>query len=95
MVRNRVFAVLLCGLMLCSTGIAVHADDGGQQVPEQITGDLTGDGVMNVVDVIVMQKFILGRLKLPHSLILNIDFNDDGAVNAFDLAVLKRMVTDS
>ncbi|MBR6616657.1 MAG: dockerin type I repeat-containing protein, partial [Oscillospiraceae bacterium] len=70
----------------------VQAETG---MPPKVVGDLTGDGVMNNVDIIVMQKYILGRLMLPQTLIAELDFNDDGKVNAFDLAVLKRRVAQN
>ncbi|MBR4101779.1 MAG: dockerin type I repeat-containing protein [Oscillospiraceae bacterium] len=89
MKRNRIHAALLCAALLLSSGAQVQADT---DVPAKVVGDLTGDGVMNNVDVIVMQKYILGRLMLPQTLIAELDFNDDGKVNAFDLAVLKRWV---
>ena len=89
MKRNRIHAALLCAVMLLSQGVQVQAETG---MPPKVVGDLTGDGVMNNVDVIVMQKYILGRLMLPQTLIAELDFNDDGKVNAFDLAVLKRRV---
>lgn len=89
MKRNRIHAALLCAVMLLSQSVQVQAETG---MPPKVVGDLTGDGVMNNVDIIVMQKYILGRLMLPQTLIAELDFNDDGKVNAFDLAVLKRWV---
>jgi len=89
MKQNRIHAAIVCAALLLSSGVQVHAET---DVPAKVIGDLTGDGVMNNVDVIVMQKYILGRLMLPQTLIAELDFNADGKVNAFDLAVLKRMV---
>ena len=92
MKRNRIHAALLCAVMLLSQSVQVQAETG---MPPKVVGDLTGDGVMNNVDIIVMQKYILGRLMLPQTLIAELDFNDDGKVNAFDLAVLKRRVAQN
>lgn len=92
MKRNRIYAAALCAAMLLSQGVQAQAET---DMPPKVVGDLTGDGVMNNVDVIVMQKYILGRLMLPQTLIAELDFNDDGKVNAFDLAVLKRWVAQN
>ncbi len=92
MKHNRIFAVLLCAALLLPYDVRVSAET---DVPPKVVGDLTGDGVMNNVDVIVMQKYILGRLMLPQTLIAELDFNADEKVNAFDLAVLKRMVAQT
>lgn len=92
MERHRMAAALICAVVLLTSGVRAAAET---EVPAPVRGDLTGDGVMNNVDVIVMQKYILGRLMLPQTLIAELDFNDDGKVNAFDLAVLKRMVAQN
>lgn len=58
-------------------------------------GDLFGDGSTDIVDLIFMQKYLLGNLQLldeQHSLA---DINQDGIVNVVDLLLLKRKLIDN
>ena len=54
-----------------------------------------GDGSTDIVDLIFMQKYLLGNLQLldeQHSLA---DINQDGIVNVVDLLLLKRKLIDN
>lgn len=51
-------------------------------------GDVNGDGELNVLDIVMMQKWILGAGDL--TIAQAADFNDDGETDIFDLALLKR-----
>ncbi len=73
----------------------IHFESAPADDPEQLAVDLTGDGITNIVDIIVMQKFMLGRLKLPEKLMEPMDVNGDGNVNPFDLAIFKRRLLHS
>ncbi len=54
----------------------------------EIPGDVTDNGILGVTDAVMMQKYLLnaGTMTAP----ARGDLTGDGAVNAFDLAVLKR-----
>ena len=56
-------------------------------------GDVTADGQVNTADVIAMQKWLLctGTMAAPE----NGDLDKDGAINGFDLAILKRRLLHS
>lgn len=51
-------------------------------------GDVNGDGELSVLDIVMMQKWILGAGEL--TVAQAADFNDDGDVDIFDLALMKR-----
>lgn len=60
---------------------------------QTMAGDVNLDGAVSVVDVVALQGYILGRNAITQDAFDNADVAADGAVNGFDLAVLKRMVT--
>ncbi len=60
------------------------------QVEELLLGDLTGDGIVNVNDLLTMKDFIL-KGNVVNSIELG-DLNSDGVINCFDYAILKREI---
>lgn len=56
-------------------------------------GDVNGDGTIDLRDLILLQKYILGvqTFTLPQT--LRADVTQDAAVDVFDLAILKRALT--
>lgn len=55
-------------------------------------GDVNGDNIINISDVITLQKFILGIDDIKIS--SDSDMNRDGKVNVIDLALLKYLVVN-
>ena len=55
---------------------------------EQLMGDVNADSKFTVADAVMLQKYLLctGNLTAPQ----NADLTGDGAVDGFDLAVMKR-----
>ena len=55
----------------------------------QLTGDLNNDGLINVIDVVVLVNHILnpGAVELDGT-----DINNDGTVNVIDVVVLVNMI---
>ena len=77
----------------------IYGNTNDFEYSEQLThaekGDLFGDGSTDIVDLIFMQKYLLGNLQLldeQHSLA---DINQDGIVNVVDLLLLKRKLIDN
>lgn len=52
-------------------------------------GDVNGDGVTGIADIVALQKYIV---RLKTDVAGNADVNGDGVVNVFDDVILKRMV---
>ncbi len=53
-----------------------------------LKGDCNADGKFSVLDTIMLQKYLFGKGELTAP--QNVDLTEDGAVDAFDLAVMKR-----
>lgn len=89
---------LICALIACSNLIwcigsmsnAVQAAEVTQSpnIASEIRGDINGDKVITILDVIMLQKWILGIGSLPNW--QNADLDDNGTVDVFDLSLLKR-----
>lgn len=55
-----------------------------------VRGDVNADGSFAVVDIVMMQKYLLGSGKLTEW--MNGDLTADGCIDAFDLAIMKRLL---
>lgn len=82
MKRNKMIAALLCLCMLPGLP-AMQAS-----AAEGVLGDVSGNGEVDVLDAVYLQKWILGVGELPVS--VNADVNEDGSVDIFDLGQLKQ-----
>ncbi len=61
---------------------------------EMIMGDINNDGVFNIADVVIMQKWLLA---VPDITLVNWkagDIFDDNRLDVFDLCLMKRMLTE-
>ncbi|MDE5765314.1 MAG: hypothetical protein K2I00_10215 [Ruminococcus sp.] len=61
---------------------------------EIITGDVNNDGIFNIADVVTMQKWLLD---VPDITLVNWragDICEDNRLDAFDLCLMKRMLTE-
>lgn len=70
------------------TVMAVRA----QSEPAQVPGDITGDGETELLDLVTLQRHILGQDGLTAAQSERADLNADGSVDVFDLALLKRLL---
>ncbi len=59
---------------------------------QPIYGDVNGDDAVTIVDVIALQRYLLDGSDLTEQSAQNADLTQDGRINAFDLAMLKRML---
>ncbi len=59
---------------------------------QTLAGDVNLDGAVSVVDIVALQSCLMGRNPLTQDAADNADVAADQVVNAFDLAVLKKMV---
>lgn len=62
----------------------------GGEAAAQVRGDVNADGVLSSGDLVLMQKYILGRdsLKAPE----NGELNGDGEIDIFDLVALRKLL---
>lgn len=56
-------------------------------IPE---GDVNDDGVFNITDVVTFQKWLYGSTDTKLNVWLVADFCEDGVLNVFDLALMKK-----
>ena len=69
---------------------AYHPDiQSGKVTVSYLPGDLTGDGTVNIFDLILLKKYILNKNTVIYS---NPDTTGDGSVNIFDLILLKKYI---
>ena len=57
-------------------------------------GDVYRDGLVNLTDVVYLQKYLLKQVVLTFEEYQNADVNDDGKVNIFDLMLQKKELLD-
>ena len=62
------------------------------QQPKITIGDINADGICNVADVIMMQKYLLTVEQFTAEQAMVADLNADGRLNAVDLTLLKRIL---
>ena len=61
-------------------------------VVKDLSGDADNDGEIGVMDVVVLQKWLLGIGELPNW--KNADLCEDGIINIYDLLKLKQMLIE-
>ena len=62
------------------------------EVPEEIIGDVNADDAFSVLDVIMLQKWLLNAGDITDAAAG--ELHEDGVLNAFDLAVMKKMLAE-
>ncbi len=86
---KQLCAALTAGTLLC-TGIPVTAAETDVVMsPITLLGDADNSEIVNVTDIVRLTRFVLGS---EVTISLNADLQQDGVLNAFDLALLKGMV---
>ena len=77
-----------------TTAMETTADTSGTEpAPTRPLGDVNGDNAVNVTDIVLLQKVLLGLETLPDlEAFACADTTQDGVIDVFDLALLKRMV---
>ncbi len=79
---------------LIGTGFKVVIDnfEKSETLEVIINGDTSGDGIINALDLLQVQKNILGTYTLSGSYKLAGDTSDDGVVNALDLLQVQKSI---
>ncbi len=89
--RKQIFKRSFAGLVAIGTMCAAMPAF-NITAAQTLAGDVDLDGAVSVVDVVMMQKYLFGKASLSQNAYDNANVAADNAVNAFDLAVLKKMV---
>ena len=70
-------------------------DNGIKLVSEMIPGDVNADGIFNISDVVLLQKWILAVPDTHLAYRKAADLCEDGKINVFDLCLAKRMMLEA
>ncbi|HCR73819.1 MAG TPA: endoglucanase, partial [Ruminococcus sp.] len=65
---------------------------GGGNTGSSVLGDVNCDGAVDVRDITLLVKYILGSGSLSSSALKNADVSSDGKVNVSDVSYLKRQL---
>ena len=57
-----------------------------------VKGDTSGDGIINALDLLQVQKYILGNYDLANEYAQAGDTSGDGTVNALDLLQIQKYI---
>ena len=77
-----------------TTGMTVTISNGDKSVTYTVViyGDLNGDGIINALDLLKVQKHILGVTKLSGASLKAADSSKDNNVNALDLLKVQKHI---
>ena len=62
------------------------------QAPDMLLGDVSGDGTVNILDVVATVNHVLGDNLLDENVQQLADLNSDGIVNVLDLVALINYI---
>ena len=60
-----------------------------------VYGDISGDGIVNVVDIVSVVNYILSSDNPTLDQLIAADFNDDGIINVVDIVTLVSLILDT
>ncbi len=61
-----------------------------QNAPADVKGDVNADGSLTLLDIVMLQKWLLGAGDITDWQAG--DLREDGKLDVFDLAIMKRML---
>ena len=75
----------------CGTGLEIQENHNGvkTRLTLIISGEATGDGMINIMDMLALQDDILGKEKLKESYAQAADVTGDGVVNIMDMLAIQ------
>ena len=75
---------------MVSTGDSITVDNKTYKVV--IYGDTSGDGIINIKDLLFVQRYILKSLNLTNENKVAADVNKDGNVTIKDLLIIQKYI---
>ena len=92
---KRMISAALCFSMAVSAAMAVPSVNAARysMAEEVIDGDVNYDGVFNIADLVTFRKWIMNGSDYIRKEAA--DLNKDGKINAFDYALMRKMVAAS
>ncbi len=87
--RTKLTAMLITAVIM-ATGCAAYAP---AYAADKI-GDINSDGKISAVDIVLLDEYLLCRRMLIEEQLRNCDCTKNGKIDAFDLAVLKKLASE-
>lgn len=91
-IKNSKDVLVTEGLIGTGFKIEVNNSEKTETLNVVINGDTSGDGIINALDLLQVQKNILGTYTLSGVYSLAGDTSDDGVVNALDLLQVQKNI---
>ncbi|MDE5860594.1 MAG: hypothetical protein K2H28_00185 [Ruminococcus sp.] len=91
MKRKKFTAVILSAVICCLNAFSPLISDADDCL---VKGDVNGDDVFNVADVVAFQKWLLTETNAPENW-KSADFNEDDTLDVFDLCLMKKSLVKS
>ncbi len=91
-IKNASGNIVESGKMATGYKVVVKNSNKSEELQVIIKGDTSGDGVVNALDLLQVQKQILGLYTLSDAYKLAGDTSGDGEVNALDLLQVQKQI---
>ena len=80
------------GIEITSSGVVELDSDVTVYAKWLISGDINADNIADVKDIVILQKYLIGKRSLSETEFYVADLNHDGIVNIYDMIYAKRIL---
>ena len=91
-IYNAAGSIVNSGTLATGFKVVVNNSSTVETLEVVIKGDTSGDGIINALDLLQVQKNILGTYNLSGAYSLAGDTSGDGAINALDLLQVQKSI---
>lgn len=92
LIKNSNDVLITDGLIGTGNNITIKNDKTEMTLTIIIKGDTSGDGIVNALDLAMVQKNILKTFTLSEEYFMAGDTSSDGEINAIDLAMVQKNI---
>lgn len=79
---------IICVIVICVSTLSTFA------FAEAIAGDVSGDGVLDIVDVVFTRAYIIGTAQFTTEQFAIADMNGDKNVDVIDVVMMRKIIVD-
>lgn len=79
---------IICVLMICVSALT------SLSFAEAISGDVTGDGVLDIVDVVFTRAYIIGTASFTNEQVAIGDMNGDKTIDVIDVVMMRKIIVE-